>query len=279
MVFDMHTLPPLDKPNGILAFDFDGTLHWPTHQPPVDLKMLEWISSLREKRDMIWGICTGRSMMHLIEGFSGTIPFLPDFVVAREREIYFPNQFGRFIPDQGWNKPCDKAHKKLFKKSRKELQKVRKYVEDVAGGEWVEVEGDLAGVVLPSEEDMEGLLAEVAQHCAKCEDLSYERNSVYLRFSHRAYGKGPALREVAQRMGIGPDQIIAAGDNYNDFSMLQSDLTTRPICPGNAVPEVKKRVRECGGVVGKSPASIGLVEALEELFPSHIIEREPSVVV
>ncbi len=262
----VRTLPLVEKPDGILAFDFDGTMHWSEHRPPVDYRLIEWIEFLRERRQMIWGVCTGRSMMHLLEGLSDAMPFLPDFVVAREREIYFPNRFGRFVADREWNKKCDRDHKKLFKKIRKELKAVRSYVEEVAKGEWVEVEGDLAGVVLPNEDEMPGLLEEVTRLCGGCANLGYERNTVYLRFSHTDYGKGPALKEIAQRVGSSPENVVAAGDNFNDLTMLQEEITAWPVCPGNAVPEVKERVRECGGVVGSSPASVGIVEAFEEIF-------------
>lgn len=264
----MRTLSPLENPKGILAFDFDGTMHWDESEPGVDPRLIEWIKFLREKHGMAWGICTGRSMMHLLEGITQSLPFLPDFAITREREIYVPNNFGRFVPDEAWNKACDKAHKRLFKKSRKELKAVRAYVEEVAKGEWIQVEGDLAGVVLPDIKEMDGLLAEVKKRCADCSELGYERNSIYLRFSHTAYGKGPGLLEMMRRMGLSPDEVVACGDNYNDFSMLTPEVSTRPVCPGNAVAEVKQRVMDCGGIVGSSIASKGLVEAFEQLFPS-----------
>ena len=262
----MQTLPLVEKPDGILAFDFDGTIHWPEHNPPVDPRLIEWIEFLRKKHNMIWGVCTGRSMMHLVEGLSSSFPFLPDFAVTRERELFFPGRFGRFVPDADWNKQCEKDHKKLFKKLRKELKAIRHYVENVADGEWVQVEGDLAGIVLPNEEGMDELVQEVKRIAGGCKDLGYERNSVYLRFSHAAYGKGPALKEVAQRCSVSPDRIVVAGDNHNDLSMLSPDVSAWPVCPGNAVPEVKKRIQICGGIVGDSVASSGIVEAFEAIF-------------
>lgn len=262
----MRKLPLVEKPGGILAFDFDGTMHSPEHQPPVDTRLLEWIEFLRDRKQSIWGICTGRSLMHLLEGLAEGVPFLPDFVVTRERELYFPNRYGRFQPDDSWNNACDKAHKKLFKKSRRELKAVQVYVEEVAKGEWVETEGDLAGVVLPHEDEMPGLLDEIKRRCKGCADLGYERNGIYLRFSHSRYGKGPALSEIMHRSELSPQQVITAGDNFNDLSMLTPELSSCPICPGNAVPEVKVRVKHCGGVVGSSNASVGLVEAFEEIF-------------
>lgn len=262
----VRALSLVENPSGILAFDFDGTMHCPEHQPPVDERLLEWIERLREQEQMIWGVCTGRSMMHLMEGMARSLRFLPDFAITREREIFFPNRFGRFIPDEDWNKRCDKDHKRLFKKVKKELKAIRKYVEETAKGEWVAVEGDLAGVVLPHEEEMEGLLVEIDRLCAGCENLGHERNGIYLRFSHTDYGKGPALKEVARRVGAAPEKVVAGGDNFNDLTMLSAEVTARPVCPGNAVAEVKARVKEIGGAVGESVASVGIVEALEEIF-------------
>jgi HAD superfamily hydrolase (TIGR01484 family) len=262
----LNTLPLVEKPEGILAFDFDGTLHWPDHRPPVDRRLLEWIEFLRERHGMIWGICTGRSLMHLVEGLSTGFPFLPDFAVTREREIFFPGRFGRFVPDDDWNKACEKAHKRVFKKMRKELAAIRKYVEEVAGGKWVQVEGDLAGVVLSREESMGGLLEEIERVCGDSSELAHERNGIYLRFSHADYGKGAALKEIARRCQVEPDSVVAAGDNFNDLTMFHPAITRWPICPGNAVFEVKERVTELDGVVGESLASSGLVEAMEELF-------------
>lgn len=262
----LTTLPVVENPQGILAFDFDGTLHWPEHRPPVDRRLLEWIEFLRTKRHMIWGVATGRSMMHLVEGLSSGFPFLPDFAITREREIYFPGRFGRFTPDEDWNRACDKAHRKLFKALRRELSTIRKYVEEVAEGKWVEVEGDLAGVVLPDESTVPGLLAEIERVCGGHPELSYERNTIYLRFSHSDYGKGPALQEIAKRCNLAPEKVIAAGDNHNDLTMLTSAVTAWPICPGNAVPAVKEQVVACDGLVGSSLASSGLTEAFEELF-------------
>lgn len=262
----MTTLPVVENPGGILAFDFDGTLHWPDHRPPVDRRLLEWIKFLREQRSMIWGIATGRSMMHLVEGLSSGFPFLPDFAITREREIYFPGRFGRFVPDDEWNKACDKAHRKLFKSLRKELAIIRKYVEGEANGKWVEVEGDLAGVVLQDEKDVYGLLGEIERVCGGHPQLAFERNSIYLRFSHSDYGKGPALQEIAKRCGLTPKSVVAAGDNHNDLSMLTSEVSAWPICPGNAVDAVKQQVEACQGLVGTSLASSGLVETFEELF-------------
>ena len=49
-------------------------------------EFFELIRKLREEQGVIWGINTGRSMEHMVEGFmESRFPFLPDWVVAREQ--------------------------------------------------------------------------------------------------------------------------------------------------------------------------------------------------
>ena len=84
----MKTLPPPPQPKAILSFDFDGTLHDPAAAPPVPVAFFELLRTLREEKQIVWGINTGRSMHQMVEGFiESRFPFLPDWVVAREREI------------------------------------------------------------------------------------------------------------------------------------------------------------------------------------------------
>ena len=134
----MKNLDPPPTPGAVLSFDFDGTLHHPADDPPVPREFFEVIRSLRENRGAVWGINTGRSMPQMIEGFlESRFPFLPDWVVAREREIYFPNAYGRWIPHEEWNSRCEKEIHRLFKNSRKLLNSLRAEVEEHTGARWM----------------------------------------------------------------------------------------------------------------------------------------------
>ena len=266
----MQTLPAPANVAGILAFDFDGTIHGGKQKPPITPQFLQQIEILRKKKNYLWGICTGRSLMHLVEGMSQGLTFLPDFVVAREREIHFPGRFHRFEPDFKWNKKCEKAHQKLFKKFRKEMREIQNYVEEVVEGQWIEAPGEPAGVILKHKDAMDDLLEEITRIAGHQPKLNYERNGVYLRFSHSDYSKGSALLEIAERWSITPTSIITGGDNFNDFSMLCRQVSENPVCPENAVPEVKNLVKEQGGVIGVGHASLGITDALKKVFPDEL---------
>ena len=263
----MRTLPPIPHPAAILSFDFDGTLHDPAATPPVPGAFFETIRTLRETHGALWGINTGRSMVQMTEGFlESRFPFLPDYVVAREREIYFPNAFGRWLPHEKWNKTCEKEIHRLFKSSKKLLKAIRREVGDHTGAQWIEMKGEPAGIVSQSDEEMEWIVDRITPLVAAEPRLGWQRNSIYLRFGHRDYQKGSSLSEVARLHGLGPEQCFAIGDSHNDFEMLSPDAAAMFACPSNAVPEIRKHVTSQGGHACLLDHSEGCVEAMEYFF-------------
>lgn len=256
--------PPVWK--AVLGFDFDDTLVLKSAPSEVDPRFFDCLKWVRAAYGAAWGIATGRSLFQLIEGLNeAKFPCLPDFVVTREREIYFPGQFGRWVPHEEWNRRCDKDHHRLFRRCRRMLARIREFVEQETGGRWVSVEGDAAGIVASSNEEMDEIqhfIESVANHSK----LTFERNSVYLRFSHVNYRKGTGLREAAERWGIGPDQILAVGDNYNDLSMLLPEVCEACGCPANALPEVRDYVAARGGKVATHAGSVGVMEVMKHYF-------------
>ncbi len=256
--------PPLWK--AVLGFDFDDTLvlkSAPTSIDPLFFDCIEWI---RSTYGAAWGIATGRSLHQLLEGFHAVkFPVLPDFVIARERELYYPGQFGRWVPDEEWNRACEKDHKKLFRRSRRAFARLQKFIEAETDAEWVSIEGDAAAIVATTDEEMDRII-DLIEISSCPSELTYERNSIYLRFSHRKYNKGSGLLQAADRWGLGADKILAVGDNYNDLSMLQPEVCEACGCPSNAVEAVKQHVQLRGGQLAKSPGSRGVMEIMRFFF-------------
>jgi hypothetical protein len=264
----VRTLDACPQPNLILSFDFDGTLHDPAGTPPVPDEFFEEIRRLRETRGAVWGINTGRSMPHVLEGLiESRFPFLPDWVVAREREIHFPNDFGRFLPHTDWNKRCEKDIHKLFKNCRKVLKKIRHEVEEHTGAQYIEMDGEPAGLISRTEEEMEWIVGHIAPMMAEVPELGWQRNSIYLRFGHRNYQKGSTLTEVARLHGLGTAQTFAAGDSHNDIEMLSAAHSGYAACPANAVGAIRETVAARGGLITRAARGYGVVEALRAFFP------------
>lgn len=264
----MTTLPLTASPRAILSFDFDGTLHYAAENPPVPLAFFELIAELRKQHDVIWGINTGRSMPQMIEGFiESRFPFLPDWVVAREREIYFPNNFGRWLPEKKWNKRCEKEIHGLFKHSKKLLTRLRHEVEQHTGAKWIELDGEPAGIISTTEEEMEWIVDHIGPIVAAEPHFSWQRNSIYLRFGHRDFQKGSSLSHVAGIYQLPVARRFAIGDSHNDLEMLDPANAGMTACPANAVDAVKEKITANGGLIARTGHGYGAIEALVHYFP------------
>lgn len=264
----VRTLDACPKPEVILSFDFDGTLHNPAETPPVPTAFFETIRRLRDTRNAVWGINTGRSMPQVLDGFvESHFPFIPDWVIAREREIYFPNSFGRFLPYKPWNDRCEKDIHKLFKKAKKTLATIRKEIEEHTGTQYIEIEGEPAGLISRTEEEMEWIVERITPLVAAVPDLGWQRNSIYLRFGHKNYQKGSTLSQVTHLYGLGTEHTFAAGDSHNDVEMLSPEHCALAACPSNAVADIRALVASRGGIVAQKPAGHGTIQALAQLFP------------
>jgi len=263
------TLPPLDSPRLLLSFDFDGTLHQPQDGWHLDVTFFDHIQKMREEHGALWLINTGRSLFQMVQGISEShFPFLPDFLIVREREIFQPTQFGHWVDLGDWNKRGEKDHKKLFKKASRSMKILKKFVTEETQAEWIESKDEPAGIIAKSLDEMAHIANHVDTICAKMPNLSYERNSIYLRFSHSRYNKGSALQQVQSLSGVGVDKTFAIGDGHNDLTMLRPEVAAHLACPANAISDVKVTVSTSGGYVSELNASQGAIEALRTFFPS-----------
>jgi HAD superfamily hydrolase (TIGR01484 family) len=263
----MTTLPAPPAPTAILSFDFDGTLHHSASDPPVPCGFFEIIRELREEQGVVWGINTGRSMAHMVEGFiESRFPFIPDWVVAREREIYFPNASGRWLPLTAWNNRCEKEIHTLFKHLRKLLTHIRHEIETHTGAQWMEMEGEPAGIIAQSEEEMEWIIDRIEPLAAAEPHLAWQRNSIYLRFGHRDFQKGSSLSHVTGHYQLTAARCFAIGDSHNDFEMLDPAHAGMTACPANAVSAIKEKIQATGGLVTQASHGHGSIEALRHYF-------------
>jgi hydroxymethylpyrimidine pyrophosphatase-like HAD family hydrolase len=235
--------------------------------PPVPVEFFSVIRKLREEQGVVWGINTGRAIEHTLEGLvESSFPFLPDWIVAREREIYFPNDRGRWLPQMAWNSRCKQEIHELFAHLRLLLIRIRHEIETHTGAQWMEMDGEPAGVIAQSEEEMEWIIHRIEPMVAAEPHLAWQRNSIYLRFGHRDFQKGSSLCEVAKHYGMGVEHCFAIGDSHNDFEMLDPAAAGMIACPANAVSTIKEKVRAHGGLVTQASSGHGSVEALKHFF-------------
>ncbi|MCF7673961.1 MAG: HAD hydrolase family protein [Akkermansiaceae bacterium] len=263
----MKPLAPLPLVTTVLSFDFDGTLHVPDETPPVPREFFELIRRLRGEHAISWGINTGRSLPLAVEGFQeGGFPFAPDWVVAREREIYYPKAVGGWAPHHEWNHACEKQLHALFKEARPLLDAVRRMIEEYTGAQWIAMDGEPAGAISRTEDEMDWIVHKMGPLVADEPRLGWQRNSIYLRFGHRNFHKGSCLSEVARHYDLGAPRCFAIGDSHNDLEMLDPAHARMLACPGNAVDEVKQQVAHRGGYVAEAQHGAGVIEALGHYF-------------
>ena len=250
----------------VLCFDFDGTIVDPDGNCPVDPSLLEAIADLKS-RSAVWVVNTGRSLFQIMEGLQHSdFSVCPDYIIAQESELYQLGDQNRWVPIGDWNVNCEKNHRKFFRKSSRTMKRIQKYIETATEASFFPADGGKSGVVARSDEEIERICNFIETERKSVPELSYQRNSVYLRFSHINYNKGTALGELGRVLGVPPEHVFAGGDNFNDLAMLDGTYARAVACLGNAVPDVKALVASRGGYLARGPFSQGCTEAVRHFY-------------
>lgn len=258
---------PDQTPQAILCFDFDGTLV-DNPSDPYDLARLEQFLSHMQKRGAVWGINTGRTLHHTLDGMKQHgIQLVPDFLIARECEIYHLNDYNRWVDLGDWNTRCSGDHRRFYKAHAGFFKRLQNHLKsEFPGARFISDTTEPAGLVTNDDDIMAGVCAWIDTQIVDWPGLGYQRNSIWLRFTHKGYNKGTALKEVRRLLDIGPEFTFAAGDNYNDLPMLQHEIAHGLACPANAVPDIAKHVEGLGGFLAQEESTLGMIAAIEHFF-------------
>lgn len=253
----------------LLSTDFDGTLisHFSDGRCARDFAdvLVE-----HKKSGGFWAVNTGRSLWHAIEGVEKfQSPVHPDFLLTNEREIFHRTPDGRWVPEHGWNEACYKMHEDLFARSADLFASIRALAEEHPGISLAEENGQMAGVITSDEEVMHEFVLFLEASCREVPNFSYQRNTIYLRFSHSDYHKGSSLGELTRILGLSHGEVLAAGDHFNDIPMLDGRYAAHPCCPSNAIPEVIATVKAAGGHLASKPAAEGVAESWHFFQNNH----------
>ena len=253
----------------LLSTDFDGTLVAHGSDPVLDRDCMECIASLQNE-GVLWAINTGRSVDLLESGLVDfAFPIHPDFILTSERDIFRPSpNGGRWEPFGDWNERVAREHADLFHSARGILAEVVDFVNHKTKARLLYHSAGLEGLVAENEEELERVTAFIDVARERQPKFHYQRNTVYLRFCHADYHKGAALAELCRLLEIPAAEVFAAGDHYNDISMLDGRFARFPACPANAIPEVKNAVRSAGGHVAAKNHGAGVHEALRKFIES-----------
>ena len=246
----------------LISTDFDGTLHADHEDPPVPLDLQALIGRLQGEGAK-WVINTGRDLSSLMEGIArARLTIRPDYVVVVEREIYV-HEGPQFIEFKEWNHHCARQHAELFMRVRPDLPRLFQWMNDRQRAViYADAYSPLC-FTAESNEEADVLQKYLEEYCAEIPGLTLVRNDIYARFSHVDFNKGTALAEIARRLGVTPPEIFAAGDHFNDLSMLSGEHAHCVVAVDNAMPVVKETVRRANGYVSHQPWGHGVARGLE----------------
>ena len=259
----------------LLSTDFDGTLA-DAEGTPISLGFFERLADARRLGKVYWLINTGRTFESLREELVRRhAPIWPDWVVAVEREIWLVRN-KRGIGWFEWNRKCEVLHNQLFDA----VKPIWKLIEDFVGrhteAHLVEDAGSPVGIIAATEEEADEISAFITPLLRNWPNLVAVRNSIYFRFSHKAYHKGSCLEAISRGLGVESSEILAVGDHLNDLPMLERRYAGHVACPANAVDEVKEKVRAEGGYIASSTVAEGTIEAWDNVVRQHEIDSVPS---
>ncbi len=247
----------------LLSTDFDGTLVAHQSDPVLDPGCMKLIGQMQEG-GTIWAINTGRSRDLLESGLVDfDFPVRPDFILTSERDVFRPTHNGTKWEAFGdWNKQVARDHAALYASAAPVFADVLDYVQRTTKARVIHEAHGPEGLIAQDEEEMARIIQFIEGARAAHPKFHYQHNTIYLRFCHADYHKGAALEELQRLLEVPREQTFAAGDHFNDLSMLDGRYVQFPACPGNAIAEVKAVVRQAGGYVAESACGAGVREAL-----------------
>jgi HAD superfamily hydrolase (TIGR01484 family) len=249
-------------PIKLISTDFDGTLLAEFENPPVPLALQSLVGQL-QSGGAKWVINTGRDLSSLMETLGrARLAIKPDFLVVVEREIYRHHE-SEYVEDRAWNRACEEAHEELFKRVRKDVPRLRAWVEARFAVTIFEDVYSPFCLIAERTEDADVIHEYLTGYCREVPKLDVMRNDIYSRFCHEAYNKGTSLSEIARQLHVTAAETFAVGDHLNDLPMLNQQHAHYVAAPGNAIDIVKATVRQQNGHVSKLTHGHGVAEGLQ----------------
>lgn len=262
-------------PIRLLSTDFDGTLvgHEPDTRTSVNLAAA--LHDLREQ-GAVWAVNTGRQLWFALEGLKhARLPHDPDFVLSSEKDIYRRVNEGEWEAFGEWNAHAERRTVDLLDRAAHIVEAVRQMSVRDRSVEILYENGRVAGLMTSDPATMDRVAEDVRSLAEEVPEFSFNRNTVWMRFSHREIHKGSALQELARLLGVPRTDVLAIGDHHNDLPMLDGRAASMVACPSNSVEEVKESVRAAGGYVSPLPWGEGVADAIRHFAGQRISPQRP----
>jgi HAD superfamily hydrolase (TIGR01484 family) len=249
-------------PIRLLSTDFDGTLVG--HEPDAGTaaSLTSALQDLR-RRGASWAVNTGRQLWFALEGLEhARLPHDPEFVLSSEKDIYRRVGEGDWEAFGEWNAKTERKTVELLDRAAHVLDAIRGMVDRDKNVEITYENGRVGGLMTSDTATMDRVVQKIRTLAADVPDFSFNRNMVWMRFTHCEIHKGSSLSELARLLGIPRGEVLAIGDHLNDIPMLDGSAAAMVACPANAVDEVKEAVAGAGGYISPFPWGEGVADAI-----------------
>lgn len=261
----------------LIATDLDGTLLGEGSGLDVFNEFKSLIDALRERNRAIWVISTGRSKESFRKVFHPLqlMGVQPDYVILRHAFIYGVSRFG-FIPHRMWNLW---VRYRVWVDSLNVHREINRWHQltlvDRRGVHTVEKKSSRLCLRFDTQE-----AADSAAELLEREATGYRHLRVfrYLRevdVRRVPFTKGLAVAELADHLGLRPENVLAIGDGHNDVSMFDPGVAGMCGCPANAAPEIIKTVSQARGHIASAPCLGGVMEVLRAYQDGAVCSRLP----
>jgi len=249
-------------PIRLLSTDFDGTLIG-YHPDARTARSLSGALTELRLQGAVWAVNTGRQLWFALEGLAqANLPHDPEFALTSEKDIYRRIEEGSWEAFGEWNARTERQTLELFSRAAHIFAAIEKMVATRDGIEMLYEDGRLAGLMTADPGTMDQIADVMRKVAIDVPEFSFNRNGVWMRFTHREIHKGSSLAELSRLLGIPREDVLAIGDHLNDVPMLDGSAAGMVACPSNAVLEVQELVRRNGGYVSPHPWGEGVADAI-----------------
>ncbi len=267
-------MPPILR---LIVTDLDGTLIGNANEFALYDEFQKQLDHMRARHGAVWVVCTGRtlrSFRHFIEPMQ-TMGVAPEYAIIRHAYVYRHTRLG-YRPHLTWNfwilmhllisrlhihSAINEWHALITGMTRHVTTIYRKR--------------NRLCLRFDREEDAEAateILTEKAREFRHLRVFRYLRE-VDIRMV--PFTKGLAVYDLASRLGIPREEILAIGNGHNDISMLDGRIAKFTGCPGNAESAVMEIVHASGGHIAREHCLGGVVQILNAYLDGTIDSSLP----
>jgi len=268
----------MPRPIRLIATDLDGTLDGNGCAITRYQEFGERLEHYRQHYGAVWAVCTGRSL-HSFESVIKplqTLGITPQYVIVHHAYIYRRGRRG-YWPHVLWNAVI-RFHvwsSALYLRGR--LNEWHRMVRTMVDDHVMTVFHKRNRLCLRfrTEEAAEAAAALLREKTAVYKYLRVFHYMMEVDVRMVPYTKGMALGELAQRLGIRKEEILAIGNGHNDISMLNGVAAAATGCPSNAENDVMETVHKSGGHIARSRGLDGVIEVLDAWMEDSVDHSLP----